>query len=130
MIISNQKEEVVSSIIIMLNMNGDRNKNLSLREHLNKIEPYLRHIIIDLQKSDTWKIQLTIAINLISSKDVEKKVMRSSSNNIKFTSYNDANEAVDELFDSLRSRYQGNFEVSMKRSDLFWLSSTDALQKL
>ena len=130
MIISNQKEEVVSSIIIMLNMNGDRNKNLSLHEHLNKIEPYLRHIIIDLQKSDTWKIQLTIAINLISSKDVEKKVMRSSSNNIKFTSYNDANEAVDELFDSLRSRYQGNFEASMKRSDLFWLSSTDALQKL
>ena len=111
-------------------MNGDRNKNLSLHEHLNKIEPYLRHIIIDLQKSDTWKIQLTIAINLISSKDAEKKVMRSSSNNIKFTSYNDANEAVDELFDSLRSRYQGNFEVSMKRSDLFWLSSTDALQKL
>ena len=130
MIISNQKEEVVSSIIIMLNMNGDRNKNLSLHEHLNKIEPYLRHIIIDLQKSDTWKIQLTIAINLISSKDAEKKVMRSSSNNIKFTSYNDANEAVDQLFDSLRSRYQGNFGASMKRSDLFWLSSTDALQKL
>ena len=130
MIVSNQKEEVVSSIIIMLNMNGDRNKNLSLREHLNKIEPYLRHIIIDLQKSDTWRIQLTITINLISSKDAEKKVMHSSSNNIKFTSYNDANEAVDELFDSLRSRYQGNFEVSMKRSDLFWLSSTDALQKL
>ena len=119
MIISNQKEEVVSSIIIMLNMNGDRNKNLSLCEHLNKIEPYLRHIIIDLQKSDTWRIQLTIAINLISSKDAEKKVMHSSSNNIEFTSYNDANEAVDELFDSLRSRYQGNFEASMKRSDLF-----------
>ena len=67
--------------------NGDRNKNLSLDEYLNKIEPYLRGIITDLQNSDTWKIQLTIAFNFISSKDVEKeRVMQSKSNNIKFTS--------------------------------------------
>ena len=41
--------------------------------HHYKIEPYLRDIIIDLQKSDTWKIQLTIAIDFISSIDSEKK---------------------------------------------------------
>ena len=29
-------------------------------------DPYLRNIIVDLQTSDTWKIQLTIAINFIS----------------------------------------------------------------
>ena len=34
--------------------NGDRTKNLSVKEYLNKIEPYLRDIIIDLQKSGTW----------------------------------------------------------------------------
>ena len=39
--------------------NGDKNSNLSLDEYLNKIEPYLRDLIIDLQSSDTWKIQLT-----------------------------------------------------------------------
>ena len=39
--------------------NGDKNSNLSLDEYLNKIEPYLRDVIIDLQSSDTWKIQLT-----------------------------------------------------------------------
>ena len=44
--------------------NGDRNKNLSLDEYLNKIETYLKNTIIDLQKSDTWIIQLTIPINL------------------------------------------------------------------
>ena len=33
--------------------NGDRNKILSLEEYLNKIKPYLRNIIIDLQESDT-----------------------------------------------------------------------------
>ena len=52
--------------------NGDRNRNLSLDEYLNKIKPYLRNIIIDLESSDTWKIHLTIAINLIFSKDTEK----------------------------------------------------------
>ena len=53
--------------------NGDRNRNLSLNEYLSKIKPYLRDIIIDVQNSDTWKIQLTIASSFISSKDVEKE---------------------------------------------------------
>ena len=70
-----------------------------------KTESYLRNLIIDLQNSDTWKIQLTITIDFIYSKDAEEeRAMHSSSNNIKFTS--DVNEAVDELFESLRSRYQ------------------------
>ena len=37
-----------------------------------KIRHYLRYILIDLQESDTWKIQLTIAINSVSSKDAEE----------------------------------------------------------
>ena len=75
-------------------------------------------MIIDLQNSDTRKIQLTIAINFISSKDVEKEcVLHSRRNNIKFTSYNDAIEVVDELFESLHSRYQRNLETSMKGRD-------------
>ena len=32
---------------------GDKNKNLSVKEYLDKIKPYLRDIIINLQKSDT-----------------------------------------------------------------------------
>ena len=43
--------------------------------------------------------------------------MLSRSNNIKFTSYIDANEDVDEHFQLLHSRYQGNLETSMKASD-------------
>ena len=53
--------------------NGDRNKHFSLDETLNKIETYLSDIVIDPQNSDTWKIQLTIAINFISSKDAEEE---------------------------------------------------------
>ena len=37
--------------------------------------------------------------------------MHSKSDNIKFTSYNGINEACNELFDSLRSRYQINLET-------------------
>ena len=35
--------------------NGDKNRNLSLYEYLNKIEPYLRNVIIDLQNFDALK---------------------------------------------------------------------------
>ena len=49
--------------------NGDKNKTLSVKEYLNKISPYLKYIINNLKKSDTWKSQLTIASNFLSSLD-------------------------------------------------------------
>ena len=71
--------------------NGDK-KKLSLDEYLNKIETYLKNIIINLQNSDAWKIQLTIAINFISSKDTEEeRVMHLNSDDIKLTSYSEVN---------------------------------------
>ena len=77
----------------------------------------MRNIIIDLQNSDTWKIQLTIAINFFSSKDdEEERVMHSKSDNVRSTYYNDANEVVDELFNSLNSGYQDNLEKSIRGS--------------
>ena len=81
--------------------NGDQNRTLSLDKYLNRTKPYLRNIIIDLQNSDAWKIQLTIAINFISSKDAEEeRVMYSRRDNTKnFTSYGVANKVVDELFE-------------------------------
>ena len=42
---------------------------LSVEEYLNKIRPYIRDVINDVKKSDTWKIKLTTAINLVSPKD-------------------------------------------------------------
>ena len=38
--------------------NGYRNKMLSVEQYPNKIRPYLKDIISDLKKCDTWKIQL------------------------------------------------------------------------
>ena len=65
------------------------------------------HVILNLQKFDTWKMQLTIVINCISSKDVEEEhVMHSKSDSIEFGHYDNANEVVDELFESLLSKYK------------------------
>ena len=43
-----------------------KNRNLSLDEYLNKIETYLRNLIINFQNSDTQKIHLKIGISFIS----------------------------------------------------------------
>ena len=66
----------------------------------------MRNITIDLQNSDAWKIQLTIRIN-------------SPTDNTNFSPYSDANEVVNELFESLHSGYQGNLETSMRESNFF-----------
>ena len=66
----------------------------------------------DSQSSDIWNIQLTIAINFVSSRDTEEeRVMHSTSDNIKFTPYNTVNEVANDLFKSLRWKYQDNLET-------------------
>ena len=58
------------------------------------------------------EIQLTISINFVSSKDTEEeRAMQSTSDSVKFASYNDVNKVVNE---SLRSKYQYNLETSIK----------------
>ena len=69
-----------------------------------RIKPYLRNKTIN-QKSNIWQIQLTIAINFISSKDLEEEcVIYSKSDNIEFMLYHNANEVDDKLFESLLLR--------------------------
>ena len=61
-----EKEEENYKIIIS---NVGKNRILSVEEYLNKIRPYLRDIVNDLNQSDTWKIQLKIKSNFIFPKD-------------------------------------------------------------
>ena len=100
-----QEEEYYCKAVIITNVmnndyieyesNSDRNKNVSVKEYLNVIKPYLKDMIIDLQISDTWKIQLTIAINFISSKDVDEQcVIHSKSENIEVMPYDGAYEVL------------------------------------
>ena len=48
-------------------------KSLFVREYLRKIKLNLKDIATNLQKSCTRNIQLTIAINFISSKDNDEE---------------------------------------------------------
>ena len=71
-------------------------------EYLNKIRPYLKDIINNLKKSDTRKIQLTIAISFISSKDNdEERVLHSESDNVEIMINDKAHEVIEEPFQLL-----------------------------
>ena len=87
---------------------GDR-KTLSVEEYLNKIKPYLKNITNDLKESGTWKIHLTITINFISSKD-DNDEMHSKSDSIEMMMNDGAEEVIEELFESLKKRYQNNLK--------------------
>ena len=68
------------------------------------------------------KIQLTIEINFIFSKDSEEdRMMHSSSDDIKFTFYHEVNDVTENFFKSLRSKYQDGLETSIKGRILFLL---------
>ena len=57
---------------------------------------------IKINWSSIWEVQLTIAINFIFSKDADEElVMQSKSNNTEFMTYDNADDIVDELFESL-----------------------------
>ena len=103
----------VKHINVEYKSNDDRNKTLSVEEYLDKIRPYLKDIINDLKKSGIWKIQLTIAITFISSRDDnnEGRVMHSNSNNLEIIISDEVGEVIEELFNSLQNRYQNNSQL-------------------
>ena len=59
------------------------------------ISPYLKDVIKNLKKSDSWKTQLTIANNFISSIDYdEERIMQLKSDNIETMINDEANEVI------------------------------------
>ena len=92
-------------------------KTPSVEEYFSKISSYLNSIINTLKKSDTWKIQLTVANNFISSLDnYEEWTMHSKSDNIEIMINDEADEIIEGLFDSLKNRYQNNLK-SMRSNE-------------
>ena len=81
-------------------------KHYQLKD-LNKARPYLIGIINNRKTSDTWKIQLTIANNFISSIDNdEEHIIHSKTDNIKIMINDEADEVIKELFTKIFSRIQ------------------------
>ena len=129
---------------------GDKNKNLSPKEYLDVIRPYLSDIINDHKTKklrvhscnelidyetyqyEEWKILLIMLIinninTVISSKDFNETCnMHTKSNNIEVTMGSETDDIVDELFESLLQKYLEGLEKSMKGSR-FIFDSVDFL---
>ena len=72
---------------------------MSPKEYLDMIRPYLSDMIIDYKTQEEWKIQLTVSINFISSKDSgETRNLRTKSNNIEIMIDNETDEITERLF--------------------------------
>ena len=71
----------------------------------------------NLNNSGTWKVQLIIANNFVSSIDNnEEHVMHSKCDNIEILINDEADEVIKELFDLIQNGYQNNLK-SMKGSE-------------
>ena len=64
-----------------------------------------------------WKIQLTMQINFISSKDSEEtSTMHTKSHNIEIMMGNETDEIIEKLFESLLQNYHKDLEEPMRGS--------------
>ena len=135
---------VLNSSYIQYESNREKGKNLSIKEYLNMIKPYLSDIINNHktcglvryhsgnktwveETSSEWKIQLTMAINFISSKDSdETRTMHTKSNNVEIMMGSETDEIIKDLFEFFLQKYQEGLEESM-RGSRFTYDSVDAM---
>ena len=106
-------------MVITLNMKAKETmiKDLSPKEYLHMIRPYLRDMINDHKTRREWKIQLTVLINFISSKDSEEtRTNHTNSHNIEIMMGNEIDEIIEKIFESLLQNYHKDLEEPMRGS--------------
>ena len=82
------------------------------------IWPYLSDTINDHETQSEWKIQLTMHINFISSRDSdETRTMHTKSHNIEIMMGNETDKIIEKLSESLLQNYQKDLEESMTGSE-------------
>ena len=88
------------------------------KEYLDMIRPYLSDMINDHKTRREWKIQLTMQINFVSSKDSEEiRTMYTKSHNIEIMMGNETDEIIEKFFESLLQNYQKDLEEPMRGSE-------------
>ena len=84
------------------------------------IRKYLIDIINDYKTQGEWKIQLTMEINFISSKDSnETRIMHTKSYNIEIMIGNQTNQIIKNVLESLLQKYQEGLEVIFDKEVIF-----------
>ena len=82
------------------------------------IRPYLSDMINDHETYGEWKIQLTMAIDFMSSKDSDGiRTMHTKSHDTEIIMGNKTDEIIVELFKSLLQNYQIDLEESTRGSE-------------
>ena len=78
------------------------------------MEVHSANKVIDYKTQGEWKIQLSMTINFVSSKDSDEiRTMHSKSDNIYIMMGDTTNEIIKELFESFLQRYQEGLKESM-----------------
>ena len=113
---------------------GDKGKNLSIKRYVKMIMPYLSDLINKHKThglgryhsgnkscigktSSEWKIQITMAINFIFSKDSdETRTMDTKSNYVEIMIGSNTDQIIKDLFESFLQKYQEGLEESMTGS--------------
>ena len=81
----------------------------------------MKDIIKNLKNRHTWKIQLTLTINVKSSKDTnEEHLMSSKSDIIEIVINDKVDEVINEPLESLLSIYQIALETKIKGSNFIF----------
>ena len=86
------------------------------------IRPYLNDIINNYKTQGEWKIQLTMSINFISSKDFdETRTIHTKSDNINIMLDSATDEIFEKHFESLLQKYQEELEEKMRGSEFVFV---------
>ena len=106
---------------------GDKDKNLSVKEYIHVIRPYLSDMInnhkaqgkwrilsgntiTEHETQGEWKIYLTMVINFISYKDSKEfgktQIIHSKNDNTEIMMSSETDKFTKEIFESILQRYQ------------------------
>ena len=107
---------------------GDKESKLSIDEYFDIIRPYLKDIIDDHKAKGKWKIQLSMRIFFVSFTGANETCeMHTKSDNTKIVSGIEAEDVINELFNTFRKRYQEGLETKMKGNS-FTFERVDLLE--
>ena len=122
---------------------GDRYGNLSPKEYVNMIRPYLRDLInehkpiVELSNNsnnnnnnnrEEWKIQLTMQNSCISTKSFEEtRTIYTKTEPLEIFMGSDTENVINKLFNTLLQRFQCGQETSNERGSEFIPDSVELL---
>ena len=93
----------------------DKDAELALDEHFDKIKPHLKYMIDYYKSNGEWKIQITMRIIFISFIDKnETQVMHTKSDNVEIMNGTDTSDAINKLINYFIKRYQEGPDTKIK----------------